>query len=98
MKTLRPVLENPGIQKIGQNIKYDWIVLDRSGIRLSGVAFDTMVASYLIDPSKRAHNLDRIALDFLNHKTITYAGRRGQGEIPGRVRPGSAGKCRSLCV
>ena len=78
---LTPVLENPEIPKIGQNIKYDWIVFDRHGIRLSGIVFDTMLASYLINPSKRAHNLDQIALDFLDHKTITYedlTGKKGK--------------------
>ncbi|MBW2612806.1 MAG: DNA polymerase I [Deltaproteobacteria bacterium] len=77
---LKPVFENPAIKKIGQNIKYDWIVLDRHGICLEGVAFDTMLASYLINPSKRAHNLDQIALDFLDHKTITYADIAGKGK------------------
>jgi len=72
LKQLIPVLENPKIKKVGQNIKYDWMVLKRHGINLAGVIFDTMLASYLIDPSKRAHNLDQIALDFLDHKTITY--------------------------
>jgi len=69
---LKPILEDPEIGKIGQNIKYDWTVLQRHGIQLGGVVFDTMVASYLINPSKRAHNLDQIAMDFLGHKTITY--------------------------
>ena len=72
LNLLKPVLENPGIKKIGQNIKYDWIVLARHGINLAGVMFDTMLASYLLNPSKRAHNLDQIALDFLDHRTITY--------------------------
>ena len=72
LNLLRPVLENPAVKKIGQNIKYDWMVLKRHGIRLAGVVFDTMLASYLINPTKRAHNLDQIALDFLDHKTITY--------------------------
>ncbi len=78
LKMLKPVLENPAIQKVGQNIKYDWIVLERHGVSLSGVSFDTMLASYLINPSKRAHNLDQIALDFLDHKTITYADLTGK--------------------
>ncbi|MFH1974802.1 MAG: DNA polymerase I [Pseudomonadota bacterium] len=69
---LKGVFENPGIKKIGQNIKYDWIVLKRHGIELAGVSFDTMVASYLINPSKRAHNLDQIAIDFLGHRKITF--------------------------
>ena len=77
---LKPILENPDIKKIGQNIKYDWMVLKRHGINLSGVIFDTMLASYLINPSKRAHNLNQIAMDFLDHKTVTYKEIAGKGE------------------
>jgi DNA polymerase-1 len=77
---LKAVLENPDIKKVGQNIKYDWMVLLRNGIHLAGVSFDTMLASYLLNPSKRAHNLDQIALDFLGHKTITYAEVAGKGK------------------
>jgi len=77
---LKPVLENPQIKKVGQNIKYDWMVLERHGLRLAGVVFDTMLASYLLNPSKRAHNLDQIALDFLDHKTITYEDVAGKGK------------------
>lgn len=77
---LKPVLENPDVKKIGQNIKYDWMVLKRHGINLAGVMFDTMLASYLINPSKRAHNLDQIALDFLDYKTTTYKEISGKGK------------------
>jgi DNA polymerase-1 len=77
---LKPVLENPKIKKVGQNIKYDWLVFVRNGVDLQGVIFDTMLASYLINPSKRAHSLDQIALDFLDHKTITYADVVGKGK------------------
>ncbi len=80
LSQLKPVLENPDIKKIGQNIKYDWMVLKRHGINLAGVIFDTMLASYLINPSKRAHNLDQIALDFLDHKTMTYKEISGKGK------------------
>ncbi len=80
LEELKPVLENPQIKKIGQNIKYDWMVLERNGIKLNGVVFDTMLASYLLNPSKRAHNLDQIALDFLGHKTITYQQVAGKGK------------------
>ncbi len=80
LSQLKPVLESPDIKKIGQNIKYDWMVLKRHGINLAGVKFDTMLASYLINPSKRAHNLDQIALDFLDHKTITYEEISGKGK------------------
>jgi hypothetical protein len=80
LERLRPVLANPDIEKIGQNIKYDWMVLRRHGVDLAGVDFDTMVASYLIDPGKRAHGLDQIALDYLGHKNITYAEVAGKGK------------------
>jgi DNA polymerase-1 len=80
LNQLKPILENPDIKKIGQNIKYDWIVLARHGVNLDGVVFDTMVASYLLNPSKRAHNLDQIALDFLGHKTISYEAVAGKGK------------------
>jgi DNA polymerase-1 len=77
---LRSVLANPKIEKIGQNIKYDWMVLRRHGIELAGVHFDTMIASYLINPGKRAHGLDQIALDFLGHKNISYSDVAGKGK------------------
>ena len=80
---LKPVLENPDLKKIGQNIKYDWIVLLRHGIALKGVAFDTMLASYLLNPSKRAHSLDQIALDFLDHTTISYKEVTGKDNTDG---------------
>jgi DNA polymerase-1 len=79
LQTLKPLLEDAAIKKIGQNIKYDWLVLAGCGIALDGVFFDTMLASYLINPSKRAHNLDQIALDFLDHKTTTFAEVLGKG-------------------
>mgnify|MGYP005842286677 CR=1 FL=1 len=72
LSRLSAYLQDPRHKKIGQNIKYDWIVLARHGVELGGVVFDTMLASYLLDPSKRAHNLDQIALDFLDHKTISF--------------------------
>ena len=83
LERLRPVLEDNAIRKTGQNIKYDWIVLQRNGVDLAGVDFDTMVASYLINPSKRAHGLDQIALDFLDHKTTSYKQLFPKGKKPG---------------
>ncbi len=80
LDTLRPILESPSVSKIGQNIKYDQIVLKRHGIDLKGVVFDDMIASYLINPSLHSHSLDQIALDYLDHKTISYeevAGKNG---------------------
>ncbi len=80
LEKLKPVLENAAVKKVGQNIKYDWIVLARHGVDLQGVFADTMLMSYLLDPSKRAHNLDRIADDFLDHQTISYAEVAGKGK------------------
>jgi DNA polymerase-1 len=80
LEKLSPILTDPTIAKVGQNIKYDWMVLERHGIRLDGVTFDTMLASYLIDPARRAHNLDQIALSYLGHTTIKYEEVAGKGK------------------
>ena len=72
IKKLKPLLEDPNIKKVGQNIKYDFIVLKNEGIHLQGIAFDTMLASYLLNPSSRGHNLDALALEHLSHTTIKY--------------------------
>lgn len=80
LERLKPVLEEPARRKVGQNIKYDWKVLERAGLNLQGVAFDTMIASYLIDPGKNAHNLDQIAADLFGHQTIKYQDVAGKGK------------------
>ncbi len=80
LAALKPVLGNPAIRKIGQNIKYDWMVLQRHGAHLEGVYADTMLASYLLAPAKRAHGLDQIAIDYLNHKTIRFEDVAGKGK------------------
>jgi len=72
LNRLRPLLEDAHLKKVGQNIKYDWIVLARHGVNLAGVCFDTMIASYLLNPTLRAHSLDQIALDFFNHTTTSF--------------------------
>ncbi len=71
-KKLKPLLEDPKLKKVGQNIKYDLIVLRNEGIILQGVAFDTMLASYILNPSGRRHNMDDLARDYLGHTTIKY--------------------------
>ena len=69
---LGDLLEDGTVEKIGQNIKYDMTVLSRHGIGLGGVVFDTMIASYLLNPEKRSHSLEQIALDHLDHTMISY--------------------------
>ncbi len=77
---LRPVLENPAVGKIGQNLKYDMTVLRGVGIELRGIVFDSMVASYLLDAGERNHNLDELAQRYLNHTTIRIGELIGTGK------------------
>ncbi len=79
LEALRPVLEDDSIKKIGQNIKYEIIILARNGIDLAGGDFDTMVASYLLNPSKQRHNLDQLALEFLNYRKVSIKQLIGTG-------------------
>jgi DNA polymerase-1 len=79
LERLRPLLEDPRIGKLGQNIKYDLVVLERAGLKVAGVRMDTMVASYLTDPSRLRHNLDEICLHYLKRKTIPISDLIGKG-------------------
>ncbi len=81
---LRAVLEDPEIQKVGQNIKYDALVLKRHGVNVRGIIFDTMIASYVINPGMRQHNLDALARQHLNYSTTAYHDVVGRGgkEVP----------------
>jgi len=76
---LKSVLEDKKIKKIGQNIKYEIIVFQNSGIKIKNIYFDTMIASYLINPSKHNHNLEDIALEYLDYRVITYKEVVGSG-------------------
>ncbi len=82
-KSIAPILEDEGIKKYGQNIKYDLIVLKRHGVELGGIYFDTMIASYLINPLKRNHNLDDISFEHLGVKKINVMSliKQGRKEI-----------------
>jgi DNA polymerase-1 len=70
---LGPVFQNPSLPKYGHNLKYDYIVLTNAGIRLEGIAFDTMLASYLLAPSSRSHGLKELAWERL-HIEMTQIG------------------------
>ena len=85
LEALRPVLEDPAVEKIGQNLKYDMIVLRNAGVRLAGVRFDTMVASYLLDAGGRNHNLDDLARRYLDHDTIKITELIGTGKKQKRM-------------
>jgi DNA polymerase-1 len=80
MRPLVELLEDPGVSKVGQNLKYDLLVLRRAGVDLRGIGFDTMIASYLLDPGRREHGLDSLALQHLNRRTMTYEELCGKGK------------------
>jgi DNA polymerase-1 len=77
---MRPILENPEIQKVGQNLKYDMVVLKSAGVTMEGLAFDTMIASYLLEPGERIHNLDELSQRLLGHETIKIESLIGKGK------------------
>jgi DNA polymerase-1 len=80
LRIFKPLLENPDIAKVGQNIKYDVIVLARYGIEIKGIVFDTMIASHLLNPGTRGHGLDRIAMNLFGHKMVSYEDVTGKGK------------------
>ncbi len=79
IELLRPLLENPAIAKTGQNLKYDLLVLKNYGLELSPISFDTMLASYLLNP-ETTHNLDDLAARHLKLRTTKYDELTGTGK------------------
>lgn len=77
---LAPTLRDATRLKIGQNIKYDYQVLRRYGIEMQGIRFDTMLASYLLNPVRSGHGLDSLAIEYLDHKMISYTEVAGKGK------------------
>ncbi len=79
IKKLKPILEDPSIKKIGQNIKYDYIIFKRYGIELKSIE-DTMLLSYTLDAGNNRHNMDTLSEIHLSHKTISYKELVGSGK------------------
>ncbi len=79
LKKLKPILENPKVKKYGHNIKYDLIVFRNEGVNLDGIGFDSMLASYILNPSKNNHNMDDLAWELLKYKTVQYKDVAGSG-------------------
>ena len=79
IKKLKPILEDQSIKKIGQNIKFDFIVLFHRGIDMSSME-DTMLMSYVLDAGKNRHNMDTLSEIHLNHKTISFKELVGSGK------------------
>ena len=79
IKKIKPILEDKSIKKIGQNIKYDYIVFYHQGIRMNSME-DTMLISYVLDAGKNRHNMDTLSEIHLGHKTIQYKDLVGTGK------------------
>jgi len=80
IEILRPVLEDPQIKKVGQNLKYDEIVFRGVGVELAGADFDTMIAHYLLEAGARSHGLDELARRYLQHETVKISELIGTGK------------------
>ena len=80
MAPLRQFLEDPAVTKIVQNAKFDLLAFRRAGIDVRGLAFDTMLASYVLDPGRRSHGLDVLALEFLEHRMTSFQELCGKGK------------------
>ncbi len=80
LSKLKPLFEDPELGKIGQNIKYDALVLRNAGVELAGISIDTMVLSYVLYPEAKSHGLDALALEHVNHRMIPYSEVAGTGK------------------
>ena len=79
LKKIKPILEDPSIKKVGQNIKFDFLILQQSNIEINPLE-DTMLISYTLDAGANRHNLDTLSEIHLNHKTISYKELVGTGK------------------
>ncbi len=80
LSQLKPILEDETMKKVGQNLKYDASVLARHGISLQGIEFDTMLESYVVNSVGNRHDMDTLALKYLNHSTIHFVDIAGKGK------------------
>ena len=79
LEVLKPLLEDPAVAKIGHDLKFDAIVLARHGVRLGGLDFDTMIASYLVDATRSTYPLEELALEHTAYKALTEEDVCGKG-------------------
>ncbi|MFQ6021606.1 MAG: DNA polymerase I [Acidiferrobacterales bacterium] len=80
LSKLKPILEDPASTKVGQNLKYDLIVMHRYGIEVAGLGFDTMLESYVLNSTASRHDMDSLALRYLGYKTLKYEEVAGKGK------------------
>ncbi len=79
LERLKPLLEDPAVEKVGHDLKFDVLVLARHGIEVQGLAFDTMLASYLLDATRSGHPLEETALEHLGYKALAEEAICGRG-------------------
>ena len=79
LRGIKPILEDPSIKKIGQNMKYDMSVMGKYGVEIQGLAFDTMLESYVLNSVASRHNMDDLALKYLGRTTIHFEDIAGKG-------------------
>ena len=79
VERLRPVFEDASIEKVGHNLKYDLVVVRQVGIEVAGVSFDTLLASFILDPTRRSHSLDSLVKELLGHEMIPISEFIGKG-------------------
>jgi DNA polymerase I len=80
MAPLRELLEDAAVAKVAQNAKFDLLALRRAGVELHGLEFDTMLASYVLDPGRRSHGIDVLALEFLDQRVTSFQELCGRGK------------------
>lgn len=80
LEQLKAVLENPAARKIGHDLKFDLMMLANEGVSLQGLAFDTMLASYVLDATRSSHTLEEVALEHLGYKALVQEDICGSGQ------------------
>ncbi|GFO54762.1 DNA polymerase [Geomonas sp. Red276] len=80
LELLGPLLTDPGLRKVGQNLKYDYQVLRRAGVKMEGMWCDTMLAAYLVNPARSSQGLDALSVEYLDHRMISYPEVAGKGK------------------
>ncbi len=80
LSKLQPIIESEKIAKIGQNLKYEIVVLKKYGLNLNGISFDTMIAAHMIDSSRNSYSLDELSRLYLGHQMISYKDVTGTGK------------------
>ena len=92
--TIKPLLEDAGVLKIGQNCKFDWQIFALRGVEITPFD-DTMLMSYVLDAGRRAHGMDAMAEDWLDHRTIRYGEVAGTGKAKQSVATHRCSGCGS---